>query len=129
MTFSCSRASRELALRKRFALKQSLITFKVSPAARLFVCAIEHRINNTRVFSVSLYRFLLIFERFLTDSFPYVLFAFVKLREISFRSKLVQCAGTTICNISFKLAIWYLFMNIANTSIQEVSNKSSAWQY
>ena len=71
------------------ALKQSSITLEVSPAAWLFVCAIKRRINNTRVFSVLPYRFLLIFQRFLTDGFPYDLFAFVKLREISFRSKLV----------------------------------------
>ena len=69
--------------------KQSSITLEVSPAAWLFVCAIKRRINNTRVFSVLTYRFLLIFQRFLTDCFPYVLFAFVKLKEISFRSKLV----------------------------------------
>ena len=71
------------------ALKQSSITLEASRAAWLFVCAIKRRINNTRVFSVLLYRFLLIFQRFLTDCFPYVLFAFVKLKEISFRSKLV----------------------------------------
>ena len=70
-------------------LKQLSITFEVSPAAWLFVCAIKRRINNTRVFSVLPYRFLLIFQRFLTDGFPYDLFAFVKLREISFRPKLV----------------------------------------
>jgi len=71
------------------ALKQSSITLEVPRAAWLFVCAIKRGINNTRVFSVMTYRFLLIFQRFLTDCFPYVLFAFVKLNEISFRSKLV----------------------------------------
>ena len=71
------------------ALKQSSITLEVSPAAWLFVCAIKRRINNTRVFSVLTYRFLLIFQRFVTDCFPYVPFALVKLKEISFRSKLV----------------------------------------
>jgi hypothetical protein len=71
------------------ALKQSSLTFKVSPAARLFVCAIKRRIDNTRVCFVLPHHFLLVFERFLTDGFPYVLFAFVKLREIPFRPKLV----------------------------------------
>jgi hypothetical protein len=60
-----------------------------SYAARLFVCAIKRRINNAWVFSVSPYHFLLIFERFLADGFPHVLFAFIELREIVFRSKLV----------------------------------------
>ena len=56
---------------------------------RLFAGAIKRRINNTWVFSVLRYHFLLIFERILTDGFPYAPFALVKLREISFRAKLV----------------------------------------
>jgi hypothetical protein len=48
------------------ALKQSSITFKVSPAARLFACAIKRRINNTWVFSQSFEHRKLIGQTFST---------------------------------------------------------------
>jgi hypothetical protein len=69
---------------------QAIVNNGQSLARSLVIC-LRNQVPdyNARVFSVLPYRFLLIFERFLTDGFPYVLFAFVKLGKISFRSKLV----------------------------------------